>query len=90
MPPFLCKKFRNNSSHGLVCTQFLAAFNIYIGEDPKSSKDAITEFFHYLSMQGLSKSDDSVFLKFESFTELVKDNNNLLNQNIFNLKLEEK
>ena len=60
------------------CTQFLVAFNIYLGGDLKLSNDAMTDFFHNLSKQALSKSDDSVFLKFENFTELVKNINILL------------
>ena len=64
--PFLFEKFCNSLSHGLVCAQFLAAFNIYLKGGPKLFKDAMTEFFDILSMQAFSKSDDSVFLNLPS------------------------
>ena len=67
---YLYEEFCNSSRHGLVCTQFLAAFNIFLGVIV--SKGAMTEFFYNLSMPPLIKSDDSAFLKSESITELVK------------------
>ena len=83
---FLYEIFRNSSSNELISTYYLAALNNYLKGDPRLSKDAMTKFFHNLSMEALCKSDDSVFLKFESMTELVKSYI-LLNQNIFDFNL---
>ena len=71
----LYKKFSSTSSHGLVSTQFLAAFNIFIGGDKTISKNAMSEFFHNLSMQALSRDDDRIDIKFdaiEEFNESIK------------------
>ena len=50
----------------------------------------MTEFFHNFLMQALSKSDDTISLKFDAISEFVKNKNTLLNKNFFNFKLEKK
>ena len=37
----------------LVPTQFLCVLNIFLDGNRQMSKDAMTEFYHNLSMQGL-------------------------------------
>ena len=77
MPPFvktkevilpfdLYEKFNSSSAVGLVLTQFLAAFNIFIGGNKTISKNAMSEFFHNLSMQALSRDDDRIDIKFDA------------------------
>ena len=61
-----------NSTHCLVSTQFLAAFNIFIGGNKTISKNAMSEFFHNLSMQALSRDDDRINIKFDAIKELNK------------------
>ena len=58
--------------------QFLAALNIHLSGDKTISKDAMREFFHNLSMQALSKSDDLILLKFDAINRLNKRMNSLL------------
>ena len=71
--PFdLYEKFNSTSVHGLVSTQFLAAFNIFIGGNKTISKNAMSEFFHNLSMQALSRDDDRIDIKFDAIEELNK------------------
>lgn len=50
----------------------------------------MTEFFHNFLMQALSKSDDTISLKFDAISEFVKNKNTLLNKKFFNFKLEKK
>ena len=68
----LFEKFNSSSAEGLVSTQFLAAFNIFIGGDKTISKKAMREFFHNLSMQVLSRDDDRIDIKFDAIEELHK------------------
>ena len=42
------------------------------------SKDAMSEFFHNLSMQAVSKSDNAILIKFDAINKLNKSLNNLL------------
>ena len=77
-PPALYEKFNSGDCCGLACPQFLAAFNLYLGDDSVTSKNAMSEFFHNLSTQVLSKSNDTVIIKFEAITELIKSINSLL------------
>ena len=42
------------------------------------SKNAMSEFFHNLSMQALSKSDDTIVIKFDAINRLNKSLNDLL------------
>ena len=58
------ENFNLTDAHGLVCVQFLAALNIFLGGDKIVSKNAMNEFFHNLSMQVLNEMDDRVELKF--------------------------
>ena len=58
--------------------QFLAALKVHLGGDKTISKEAMSRFFHNLSMQALSKSDDLILLKFEAINKLNKGRNTLL------------
>ena len=59
-------------AYGLVSTQFLVAFNIFIGGSNAVSKNAMSEFFHNLSMQVLSRDDARIDIKFDANKELNK------------------
>ena len=79
LSPFdLYKNFNSTDAHGLVCVQFLAALNVFLGSDKIISKSAMSEFFHNLSMQALNKMIDKVKLKFDAINDLNKNINNLL------------
>ena len=65
-------------ARGLVCVHFLAALNVHFGGDKMVSKNAMSEFFHNLSMQALSKSDDAILIKFNAINKLNKSLNDLL------------
>ena len=89
MPPFvntkevispfdLYEKFNSLSAEGLVLTQFLAAFNIFMGGDKTISKNAMSEFFHNLSMQTLSRDDDRINIKVDAIEELHESIRKLL------------
>ena len=91
MPPFvktnetispfdLYEKFNSPSAHGLASTQFLAAFNIFIGGNKTISKNAMSEFFHNLSMQALSREGDRIKIKSDAITELGKSKKNLIRE----------
>ena len=43
-PVALYQKFNSSHCHGLVCTQFLAALNIYLSGNSEISNDAMSEF----------------------------------------------
>ena len=45
---------------------------MYFGGSPSLSQRKMTEFYHNLSVQALSKSDDSVRLEFIAIVDLVK------------------
>ena len=55
---------------------------MYLGGSPSLSQETVTDFYHNLSMQALSKSDDSERLKFIAIVDLVKTIAQLLNDNI--------
>ena len=77
--PFdLYEKFNPTSAHGLDLTQFLAAFNIFIEGDKTISKNALSEFFHNLSTQALSRDDDRIDIKFDAIEVLNKSIKQLL------------
>ena len=81
--PFdLYEKFNSTSALGLVLTQFLAAFNIFIGGDKTISKNAMSEFFHNLSMQALSRDDNRIDIKFDVMEELNKNIKKLLKDEV--------
>lgn len=42
------------------------------------SKNVMSEFFHNLSMQAFSKSDDAILIKFKAINKLSKSLNDLL------------
>ena len=77
--PFdLYEKFNSTSTRGLVSTQFLAAFNIFIGGNKTISKNAMSEFFPKLSMQALNRDDDGFDIKFDVIEEWNKSIKNYL------------
>ena len=57
-----------------------------MGGDREFSRDALSEFFHNLSWQALTNDNDSVQVKFEAATELVKNINHLLQKQIYENK----
>ena len=81
--PFdLYEKFNSTSTRGLVSTQFLAAFNIFIGGNKTITKNAMSEFFHNLSMQALSRDDNRIDIKFDVMEELNKNIKKLLKDEV--------
>ena len=80
LSPFdLCKNFRSTDAHGLVCLQFLAVLNVFLGGDEIILKNATSEFFHNLSMQALNQMDNRVKIKFDAINDLNKNiKNNFL------------
>ena len=79
--PFdLYEKF--NSTHRLVSTQFLAAFNIFIAGNKTISKTAMSEFFPNLSMQALNRDDDRIDIKFDAIEEWNKTIKKLLKNDV--------
>ena len=52
---------------------------MYLGGSPSLSQRTMTEFYHNLSMQTLSKSNDSLRLKFIVTVDLVKNIAQLIN-----------
>ena len=57
---------------------FLAALNVHLGSDKINSKNSLNELFHSLSMQALSKSDDTTVIKFDAINVLNKSLNSFL------------
>ena len=77
--PFeLYEFFNQTDAHGLVCVQFLAAFNSYLGSEKNISKNVMSEFFPNLSLQALNELDKTNSRKFDAINELNKSINNLL------------
>ena len=74
----LSENFNSTDAHGLVCVQFLAELNVFLGGDKFILKNAMSEFFHNLSIQALNKIEDRVKLKFDAINDLNKSINNLL------------
>ena len=70
----------------VVSVQFLAVFNRFFGGDKEISRNALSEFFHNLSWQALTNDNDSVQVKSEAATELVKNINHLLQRQIYENK----
>ena len=85
-PRDLYESFVGRDMQGLPSVQFLAAFNRFLGGDKEISRNALSEFFHNLSWQVLTNDNDSVQVKFEAATELVKNINYLLRQKIYENK----
>ena len=79
LSPFdLYEKFNSTDAHGLVCVQFLAALNVFLGGDKIILKNTVSEFFHDLSMQALNEMDNRVKAKFDAINDLNKNIYNLL------------
>ena len=75
----LYKNFCSTDAHGLVCVQFLAVLNVFLGSDEIISKNATSKFFHNLSMQALNEMDNRVKLKFDAINDLKRNiKNNFL------------
>ena len=55
---------------------------MYFGGSPSLSQRKMTEFYHNLSVQALSKSDHSVRLEFIAIVDLVKYITQILNDRI--------
>ena len=77
-PSELYKRFKSGDTRGLVCVHFLAALNVYLGDDKMISENAMSVYFRNLSMQALSKSDDAIVIKFDAINRLNKSLNDLL------------
>ena len=77
-PSQLYKRFKSGNTRVLVCVNFLAALNVHLGGDKVISKNAMSEFFYNLSMQALSKSDDTIVIKIDALNRLNKCFNNSL------------
>ena len=77
-PRSLYETYVGRDMQGLTSVQFLAAFNRFLGGDKEISRNAMSEFFHNLSWQTLTKDNDSIQIEFKAITELVKSINLLL------------
>ena len=87
LTPFdLYENFTSADAHGLVCVQFLAALNVFLGSDKIISKNVMSDFFHNLSVQALDKMGDRAKLKLDAINGLNKNINNLLITKLINLK----
>ena len=69
-PRVLHKKFQSSDAYGLASVQFLAVLNIFIGGQKYTSRHAMTELFHNLTMQVLDVENKKVNTNFDSITEL--------------------
>ena len=65
----------------MVSVQFQATLNIFIGGRKIFSRNAMTEFFHNLSMQALNEEDKSVDTSFVYIGELCHNIKELLQSN---------
>ena len=73
----------------------MTVLNAFLDGDSKIYKDATSECFHNLLMQVLSKSNDSVLIKFDSIGLVLKSINGTFQKKIFefekeNLRIQEK
>ena len=78
-PKDLYDQFRATDTYGLVGVQFLAAFHVFLSY---LSRNAMSKFFHNLSMQALSIEDDSIEIQFIYLTALCRSIGNLLRNNL--------
>ena len=76
------QNFNYGDTRGLVSVHVLADLNIYFGGNRALPKAVMREFFHNLSMQAWTISDDSVVLKLDAIKKLNKNMNDLINSNI--------
>ena len=77
-PRSLYETYVGRDMQGITSVQFLAAFNRFLGGNVELSRNAMNEFFHNMSWQALTNDNDSVKIKFEAITDLVKNINFLL------------
>ena len=86
----LYEKFRTTNSYALVSSQFLAALNIFLGDDPELSRRFLREFYQNMTVSTLST--DYAF-NFDAFTNLSTSINLPLrrqrNESISRIKLED-
>ena len=68
----LFEMFKDTSSHGLVCLQFLCALGIFFRIDKSIPKSAITELYKNLSYETLSSARD---LYFQAVSDLILEVN---------------
>ena len=85
-PRSLYETYVGRDMQGITSVQFLAAFNRFLGGNVELSRNAMNEFFHNLSWQALTNDNDSVQIKFEAITELVKSINFLLQKKLYESK----
>ena len=78
-PSDLYNRFRASDARELVSVQMLASLHMCLGASPSLSQRTMTEFYHNLSIQALSKSNDSVRLEFVAIVDLVKNIAQVLN-----------
>ena len=86
LPRRLCKLLRSAKSHSLVCVQVFCVLNVYLVGDQKISKDAITEFYHNVLMQTLSKLNHKITSDFARTSGLVKSINSSLQKMVYEYK----
>ena len=85
-PRSLYETYVGRDMQGITSVQFLAAFNRFLGGNVELSRNAMNEFFHNMSWQALTNDNDSVKIKFEAITDLVKNINFLLQKKIYESK----
>ena len=85
-PRSLYNTYVGRDMQGVTSVQFLATFHRFLGGDVELSRNAMNEFFHNLSWHALTNDNDSVKIKFEAITELVKGINSLLQKKIYESK----
>ena len=73
LPFDLYEKFQGSNAYGLVLVQFLATLDINFGSDKTVSRNAMTEFFHNLSLQALTRDDDRINIKFDAIIKLNRN-----------------
>ena len=61
-PINLYQKFKGTDAKRLVSIQALAALKIHLGSNNIISKNALTEVWHNLTFQALSKENDDIYL----------------------------
>ena len=81
-PSWLYQNYNYDDMRGLASVHFLVVLNIYFGGNSTLPKDVMSKFFHNLSMQAMSISDDSIVLQFNAMKKLNKNINDLINTNI--------
>lgn len=85
LPLAFYQRFLTEDMWGLLCVQFLAAFNIFLGGDPILSKNATSELFHNLSWQALSNDYDKVKIQFSLIAILVKNIDYMLEKKLMKI-----